>query len=112
MYVIKQTDIFKQWLKVLKDPIARIMITKWIERAKQGNLGDHKMLGGGISELRIDSGKGYRIYYTQIDTTIYFLLNGGDKSSQQNDIIKARTLLDEMKKYRGENYESLSTRNG
>ncbi|STY62600.1 type II toxin-antitoxin system RelE/ParE family toxin [Mannheimia haemolytica] len=109
MYTIKQTDIFKQWLRTLKDPIARIMITKRIERVKQGNLGDYKMLGGGVSELRINSGKGYRIYYTQIDTTIYFLLNGGDKSSQQTDIVKARGLLNEMKKYRGEHDESFST---
>lgn len=74
------------------------MITKRIERAKQGNLGDHKMLGDGISEMRVDTGKGYRLYYTQTDKTIYFLLNGGDKSSQQNDITNAKAILDGMRK--------------
>lgn len=98
MYIIKQTDIFKYWLKNVKDPIARVLITKRIEQARQGHFGDYKMLGGGLSEMRIDTGQGYRIYYAKIDKTIYLLLNGGNKSSQKNDIIQAKLMLIEIEK--------------
>ncbi|WP_249962281.1 type II toxin-antitoxin system RelE/ParE family toxin [Histophilus somni] len=99
MYSIKQTSIFKQWLKNIKDPIARIMVIKRIERAKNGNFGDHKLLAntGGIYEMRIDTGKGYRIYYAKIGDVIYLLTNGGDKKTQQQDISDAQVILEKFK---------------
>ncbi|ACA31875.1 type II toxin-antitoxin system RelE/ParE family toxin [Histophilus somni] len=99
MYSIKQTSIFKQWLKNIKDPIARIMVIKRIERAKNGNFGDHKLLAntGGIYEMRIDTGKGYRIYYAKIEDIIYLLTNGGDKKTQQQDISDAQVILEKFK---------------
>ena len=93
MYTIEQTADFKKWLKELKDPLAKITILKRIERAKAGNFGDSKAIGDGLSEMRIDTGKGYRIYYTQIGNVIYLLINGGDKSTQQKDINKAKAFL-------------------
>ncbi|WP_439257634.1 type II toxin-antitoxin system RelE/ParE family toxin [Lonepinella sp. BR2271] len=97
MNKIKQTTEFKRWFKAVKDPIAKIAITKRIERAMIGNFGDHKSLGGGLYEMRIDTGKGYRVYYTQHGEIIYILLNGGDKSKQQADIDKAKVILADIK---------------
>lgn len=94
MYIIEQTPIFKQWLKSVKDPIAKISMIKRIERAENGNFGDHKLLKGvsDIYEMRIDTGKGYRIYYAQAGEIIYLLTNGGDKTTQQADIEKAKAI--------------------
>lgn len=70
-----------------------------IRRAENGYFGDHKLLPntGGVYEMRIDTGKGYRIYYGQIGEITYILTNGGDKSSQQNDINKAVELFAQLK---------------
>lgn len=80
------------WFKSIKDPIAKIAIVKRIERAKHGNFGDHKSVGNSIYEMRIAVGKGYRVYYSQVGDVIYLLINGGDKSTQQADIEKAKAL--------------------
>ncbi|MCK3654957.1 addiction module antitoxin RelB [Pasteurellaceae bacterium Macca] len=92
MNTIKQTKIFKKWLKSLKDPLAKISIARRIERAENGNFGDYKSVGGGVHEMRIDTGKGYRIYYTQKGGVIYILLCGGNKTTQQADIKQAQTM--------------------
>ncbi|WP_439328091.1 type II toxin-antitoxin system RelE/ParE family toxin [Lonepinella sp. BR2357] len=97
MNVIKQTDDFKKWFKSMKDPIAKILVTKRIERAISGNFGDHKSINDGVYEMRIDTGKGYRIYYAKAGNIVYILLNGGDKSTQQSDIEKAKTIWTEIK---------------
>ncbi|WP_439256930.1 type II toxin-antitoxin system RelE/ParE family toxin [Lonepinella sp. BR2271] len=97
MNVIKQTDNFKKWFKSMKDPIAKILVTKRIERAISGNFGDHKLINDGVYEMRIDTGKGYRIYYAKAGNIVYILLNGGDKSTQQSDIEKAKTIWTEIK---------------
>ena len=96
-YKIAQTLTFKQWLKELKDPLARISVLKRIERAENGNFGDWKALGDGINEMRLNIRKGYRIYYAQQGKVIYILLNGGDKSSQQADIEKAKEIWADLK---------------
>ena len=83
---ILRTGYFDKWLASLRDRKAKIKIVRRIERAEQGNFGDHKPVEGPIWEMRIDYGPGYRLYYARQGETIYLLLCGGDKSSQQADI--------------------------
>ena len=83
---ILRTGYFDKWLASLRDRKAKIKIVRRIERAEQGNFGDHKPVEGPVWEMRIDYGPGYRLYYTRQDEMIYMLLCGGDKSPQQADI--------------------------
>lgn len=93
MIEILQTDEFARWLKRLKDNNARARINVRIRRISlTGNLGDAKPVGDGVFELRIDYGPGYRLYYSKRENEIVLLLIGGDKSSQQRDIDKAKRL--------------------
>jgi putative addiction module killer protein len=96
-YSIKETEQFSKWLKKLKDIKAKVAILRRIDRMSVGNFGDHKGLGENLSELRITTGAGYRIYYTIKDGEIVILLVGGNKSTQTNDIKKAKELLKELK---------------
>jgi len=96
MYTIKQTNIFSEWLSNLKDTKGKIAILRRIDRIKAGNFGDYKSLGNNISELRITTGPGYRVYYTKKDKEIIILLIGGDKKTQSNDIQKAKEILKEL----------------
>ena len=96
-YVTEKTEIFEIWLKKLRDKEACTRISRRLKRIEKGNFGDHKFLGGGISELRIDYGPGYRVYYTERSGMIILLLAGGDKSAQERDIAKARQLAQEWK---------------
>ena len=89
---IRETDIFKKWMKALKDNLARSIINARIRRLSLGNKGDTEYVGGGVSELRIDYGPGYRVYYTQVKDRLVILLCGGDKSSQSRDIEKAKKI--------------------
>lgn len=89
---INKTAFFTKWLNELKDPIGRVAIIKRIERAEKGNFGDHKSVGNGIFEMRIDVGAGYRVYYGQSGKKIYLLLCGGNKSSQDKDIRVAKEM--------------------
>ena len=95
MYEIKSTKMFAKWLSKLKDMKGRIAVARRIERMEQGNFGDVKSVGSRISELRITTGPGYRVYFTKKEETIIILLIGGDKSTQSKDIEKAETLLEE-----------------
>ncbi|MXW68224.1 MAG: type II toxin-antitoxin system RelE/ParE family toxin [Gemmatimonadales bacterium] len=90
------SDTFRRWLKNLRDKRARARIVVRIERVVEGNFGDHRSVGGGVGELRIDVGAGYRIYYTIRDNAVVILLCGGDKSRQQNDIERARRMAGEL----------------
>lgn len=92
-YEVTATAVFTKWIARLADRKARLIIDARIERLKAGNFGDAKSLGGGISELRIAFGPGYRVYFTVEDGRIVVLLAGGDKSSQRRDIAKAREQL-------------------
>ena len=96
MNIIFKSDIFDEWLTKLKDRSAQANIILRIERAENGNFGDHKSVGNYVSEMRIHKGPGYRVYYTQRGDTIYLLLVGGDKSSQKRDIKKATELAAEL----------------
>jgi putative addiction module killer protein len=93
MNTLLQTDEFRAWLGEMKDIRAKAVIFNRLDRATKGNLGDVRVLGGGVSEMRIDFGPGYRIYYTRRAEIVYLLLVGGDKSAQARDIQRAKTLL-------------------
>ena len=95
-YEVRQTKEFSNWLKNLKDSIAKIAIARRIVRMEDGNFGDSKSVGNKVFELRIDVGKGYRIYFTNKDSRIVFLLVGGDKSSQNKDIETAKKMAEEV----------------
>lgn len=92
MNTIRQTETFAQWLKELRDATAKMAILRRADRIAAGNFGDAKPVGDGVSELRIDVGPGYRVYYTVRRRTVVFLLCGGDKSSQSSDIATAKDL--------------------
>jgi putative addiction module killer protein len=95
---VGQTDEFREWLHRLKDADAAARIVGRIRRMAQGNPGDTKSLGGGLIEMRIDYGPGYRLYFTYRGRLAVLLLCGGDKRSQQRDIAKARELMTELKR--------------
>ena len=97
MLQIKKTEYFSKWHANLKDARARAKISLRIEMVKLGNFGDFKFVGEGIYEMRIHYGPGYRLYYTKKDNLVVLLLAGGDKSTQQKDIDKAKELNNEKK---------------
>ncbi|MEJ1172839.1 type II toxin-antitoxin system RelE/ParE family toxin [Agrobacterium sp. CMT1] len=80
---------FDEWLKALKDRTGKARILHRLTAAEHGNFGDCEPVGGGVSEMRIHCGPGYRVYFTRIGKRVYFLLVGGDKSSQKRDIKRA-----------------------
>ncbi len=94
---IHSTSVYDAFEASLKDLAGRARIQARIQRLAQGNPGDHRNLKNGVSELRIDAGPGYRVYYTEReDRTIVLLLIGGDKSSQQRDIALAYELMNQL----------------
>jgi putative addiction module killer protein len=95
MIEFRQTETFRRWRTRLKDTRIRALIAFRLDRLAFGNAGDVKSVGGGISELRIDYGPGYRIYYKRRGDTIILLLCGGDKRTQANDIETAKRLAKE-----------------
>ena len=100
---IRKTDVFKKWMKKLNDTIAKAHINRRIDRLDRGNPGDVVPIGEGCSEMRIDYGPGYRVYYKDTGKTIIIILCGGDKSTQQKDIAKAKQLAKEKEE---EDYEN------
>ena len=86
MIEIFKSATFERWLTGLKDGQARLRVITRIERLRLGNPGDAKPVGSGVSELRIDHGPGYRVYFMQRGTRFIVLLAGGDKNSQASDI--------------------------
>lgn len=97
MYEVRKTEAFATWLDGLSDFIARARILARIERLRGGNFGDWKSVGEGIGELRIDTGPGYRVYFTRRGNEIIVLLAGGDKQSQARDIPKAKAMAKQLK---------------
>jgi len=92
MIEVRQTEVFSRWFKGLRDRQARARINARIRRLSLGNPGDVKPVGEGVSELRIDYGPGYRIYFVQRGQTLVILLAGGDKHTQDRDIKAALEL--------------------
>jgi len=92
VYEIRKTDAYAEWLEGLRDIRARARVLARVERLAGGNPGDVKAVGEGVSELRIDCGPGYRVYFTMRGRTIIILLAGGDKRTQTADIKTALRL--------------------
>ncbi|MYI83614.1 MAG: type II toxin-antitoxin system RelE/ParE family toxin [Chloroflexi bacterium] len=92
MIEIRQTEVYARWFRRLRDREARARIDIRLRRLSLGNPGDVGPVGGGVSELRIDYGPGYRVYFARSGATVIVLLAGGDKGSQQRDIRRAREL--------------------
>jgi putative addiction module killer protein len=93
---VRQTARFATWLAGLRDDRARARILKRLDRARDGNLGDVAPVGGGVSEMRIFYGPGYRVYFVQRGSELIVLLCGGDKSTQAADIEEAKALAEEL----------------
>ena len=89
---VSQTGVFAQWHRGLRDIKAKVAIGRRIERAGSGNLGDCQPVGDGVSEMRVDVGAGYRVYFVVRGKVIIVLLCGGDKKTQQSDIRKAKQM--------------------
>lgn len=98
MFEILKTDIYEKWYDKLKDRKAKALIDIRLARLKNGNFGDVSPVGEGVSELRIHFGAGYRIYLIKDGETIIILLSGGDKSTQQSDIVRAKQIAKELMK--------------
>lgn len=96
-YEIQQTKRFSHWLVNIRDMRAKIAIARRIDRAMSGNFGDVRFLGESVSEMRIDAGPGYRVYFTFKGAVIVVLLAGGDKSTQVGDIQLAKKLAKDLK---------------
>ena len=95
MIEVRQTAVFAKWLSGLRDRMARARIAVRIDRLALGNPGDVKPVGGGVSEMRIDYGPGYRVYFVRRGNVVVLLLSGGDKASQARDIAAAKVLAAE-----------------
>jgi putative addiction module killer protein len=96
MVQVRQTERFVRWLEGLRDLRGRAKVLARIERLIGGNPGDTKPVGAGVSELRINFGPGYRVYYLQKGISLIILLAGGDKSSQSKDIQTAIQLAETL----------------
>lgn len=92
MLEVRQTEVYSTWFNGLADPQARARINARIRRLSLGNPGDVRPVGEGISELRIDYGPGYRVYFVQRGSLLVILLAGGDKRTQEKDIKRALQL--------------------
>lgn len=96
MINIQTTDEFDKWFAGLSDRMARTRIQVRIDRLAEGNPGQHRNLKGGITELKVNHGPGYRVYYVTRAGITYILLCGGDKDSQDADIAKAQSMADSL----------------
>jgi putative addiction module killer protein len=96
MYSVRQTQTFAKWLASLRDMRAKARIVARVRQAEGGNLGDVRSVGGGVSEMRIDVGPGYRLYYCRRGDVLIILLVGGDKSTQDKDIRRAQAMLQDI----------------
>jgi putative addiction module killer protein len=96
MIEIRKTAVFTKWIDNLRDIRGRARIQARIERLAAGHAGDVRPVGEGVSELRIDCGPGYRVYFARQGSSVIILLFGGDKSSQSRDIKRAVRLAREL----------------
>jgi putative addiction module killer protein len=93
---VRQTETYRKWFASLRDKAAKARIDVRIRRLSLGNPGDVKPVGHGVSEMRIDFGPGYRVYFVRRGNAIIILLCGGDKSTQSKDVLKAHALSEQV----------------
>lgn len=91
------TTVFDRWLKALRDRLGKNSIQARLDRLANGNPGDAKVLGDGVTEMRVHIGPGYRVYFTELDGLVIILLCGGDKSTQTKDIERAKRMVRDLK---------------
>jgi len=96
VFIVRQTQEFQDWLDGLKDLRAQVRIAARLRLAEAGSLGDWKPVGGDVSELRVDFGPGYRVYFARRGSILIVILAGGDKSTQARDIKRAQRILKEL----------------
>jgi putative addiction module killer protein len=96
MIEVRETEEFHRWLSRLRDRVAVAVVAARISRVRHGLLGDVRPVGSGVSELRVDHGPGYRVYFVRRGELLIVLLCGGDKSSQASDIKKALALASRL----------------
>jgi putative addiction module killer protein len=96
VFTVIQTEDFRNWLDALGDMKAQVRIAARLRLAEAGNLGDWKSVGDGLSEMRVDVGPGYRLYFTRRQNILIVMLAGGDKSTQARDIKRAQKLLTQL----------------
>ena len=96
MFSVRLTSEFLEWLDALKDKKAQIRVVARLRLAEAGSLGDWRSVGGEVSEMRIDFGPGYRLYFHRRGTVLIIMLAGGDKSSQDRDIKRAKDILTQL----------------
>lgn len=90
MYTVKTLPEFDKWLNSLKDRMTRLRLSRRLDKAQRGNLGDVKPVDDGVFEMREHFGPGWRMYYTKREETLIVMLGGGGKASQEKDIAKAK----------------------
>lgn len=98
MLALQKTERFVRWLDALRDRAAAAVILVRLARLQEGHFGDVRPVGSGVSELRIDRGPGYRVYFTRIEGTVVLLLCGGDKASQRADVEAARKMAVQLRR--------------
>ncbi len=96
MFTVRQTQEFQDWLDDLKDKKAQLRIVARLRQAEAGNLGDWKPVGNEVSEMRVDFGPGYRLYFTKRQNILVVMLAGGDKSTQARDVKRAQKILQQL----------------
>ncbi len=96
LLIVQQTAEFVEWLDELKDKRAQLRIAARLRLAEAGNLGNWNSIEGALSEMKIDVGAGYRLYFTRQANVVIVMLAGGDKSSQSRDINRAKRILKEL----------------
>jgi len=96
MFSVQLTQEFQDWLDGLKDQRGQVRIAARLRLAEAGNLGDWKSVGGEVSEMRVDFGPGYRLYFTRRGNILIVMLAGGDKSTQTRDIQRAQRILNHL----------------
>lgn len=101
IFELVETSVFSEWLNPLRDRRARAKVLDRLKRASNGNFGDCKSVKGGVSEMRIDYGPGYRVYFFQRGKELVILLCGGDKRTQDADIALAKRLKEEIEQEDG-----------
>ena len=96
MFTVLQTLEFQRWLDALRDRRAQVRIAARLRLAEAGNLGDWKSVGGEVSEMKVNFGPGYRLYFARRGSVLIVMLAGGDKSTQAKDVKRAQKILKEL----------------